>query len=300
MNPSSARPIFVIGLNRSGTKWLSNELAKHPDIACVLSEKTGIRETNMFRGFGRKFDLTKFDDYVGLIELWSTTDFFERTGVDKQRLLELDPLPRDPYGLFAGLMELFAAREQKPFWLQKGPPIAGLELIDKFPNASFVAVRRNMHDQIRSHLKLTGNRSYFHLARATFAYVRDMQLLARFCRKTRCPIIEYRGLEDNKEGLIAELFQSLGLTPSPLSAKVGQELIRNSSFQTPESKEQYLSGLQRNWISALAALFRWIPYPIMYWNARRAWNRLGPLIPGTFDNIHRRLPLLRDRFRDQG
>ena len=29
------RPIFVIGLNRSGTKWLSNELAKHPQIACV-------------------------------------------------------------------------------------------------------------------------------------------------------------------------------------------------------------------------------------------------------------------------
>ncbi len=299
MNAGSARPIFVIGLNRSGTKWLSNELAKHSEIACVQNEKTGIRETNMFRGFGRKFDLQKFDEFIGLIELWSTTDFFERTGVDKTRLLQLDPLPKDHYALFGALMQMFANQQGKRYWLQKGPPLAGMELADRFPDALFVAIRRGMHEQVRSRIKLSGDPSYINLARATFAYVRDARLLARFCRTTRCPVIEYADLEKNKDALITGLLNTLGLSPTQAPAKVARELIPNSSFQSPESKEQFLSGPQQSWISILGGMFQWIPYPILYWIARRAWVRRGPLVPGTFDNIHRRMPELRDRFQNQ-
>ena len=43
------RPIFVIGKNRSGTKWLSNTISNHSKIACVRShEFGGILETNVF------------------------------------------------------------------------------------------------------------------------------------------------------------------------------------------------------------------------------------------------------------
>ena len=299
MKTATARPIFVIGLNRSGTKWLSNELAKHPQIACVLSEKTGIRETNMFRGFGRKFELGKFDDFVGLIQLWSTTDFFERTGIDKNRLLELDPLPRDQYALFGELMAMFAAQQGKRYWLHKGPPIAGLEVLDKFPDAKFVAIRRVMHEQIGSHIKLSDNRSLMNLARATFAYVRDTRLLERFCRKTGCRLVDYAQLAENKDALIADLYRTLGLTESHAAEKVGRDLLPNSSFQSGESRADYLSGSQRTWISVLGRVLRWIPFPLMYWTARRSWLRLGPLVPGTFDNIHRRMPDLRDRFQNQ-
>ncbi len=42
-------PIFIVGTNRSGTKWLSNILANHPDVAAVQTERTlGIVETYMF------------------------------------------------------------------------------------------------------------------------------------------------------------------------------------------------------------------------------------------------------------
>lgn len=298
MNPA-VRPIFVIGLNRSGTKWLSNELARHPEIFAILNDKTGIRETNMFRGLGRKFDVRKFDDFVGMIQLWSTTDFFERTGVDKSRLFQLDPLPTDSYLLFAALMSMAAEQHGKRCWLQKGPPLAGLELAARFSDAFFVAIRRDMHDQIISHVKLSGNRSFLNLARATFAYVRDVRILGRFCRLTGCPIVEYSDLEKNKESLLAGLIDRVGLSPMAGSVTEGASLLPNSSFQSGESREQFLSAVQRGWISFWGGFFQWVPYPVMYWIARRAWMRLGPLVPGTFDNVRRKLPQLRDRFHDQ-
>ncbi|MCK4320989.1 sulfotransferase [candidate division WOR-3 bacterium] len=36
-----ASPIFVIGKNRSGTKWLSNVIANHKDVACIQHELFG-------------------------------------------------------------------------------------------------------------------------------------------------------------------------------------------------------------------------------------------------------------------
>ncbi|MBA7629902.1 hypothetical protein ES703_37409 [subsurface metagenome] len=43
-----ASPIFVIGKNRSGTKWLSNVIANHKDIACIQHELFGgILEANV-------------------------------------------------------------------------------------------------------------------------------------------------------------------------------------------------------------------------------------------------------------
>lgn len=67
---STITPIFIVGTNRSGTKWLSNILAKHPDVAAVQTERTqGIVETNMFHSLRIKFpDLRRPDDFVGLID----------------------------------------------------------------------------------------------------------------------------------------------------------------------------------------------------------------------------------------
>ncbi|MFW6008127.1 MAG: hypothetical protein ACOCP8_02575 [archaeon] len=40
--------IFVIGKNRSGTKWLSNTVANHKDVFCVQRPGAGgILETNL-------------------------------------------------------------------------------------------------------------------------------------------------------------------------------------------------------------------------------------------------------------
>ena len=77
----AATPLFVVGLNRSGTKWLSNTLCQHAEVAGVLHERfTGILETNMLDTIPRVFpDLREGDDYAAVIELWSATEFFGLT-----------------------------------------------------------------------------------------------------------------------------------------------------------------------------------------------------------------------------
>lgn len=293
---SPSQAVFVVGLNRSGTKWLSNELSAHPQIACVLSEKTGIRETNLFRCFGRKFDLEKFDDFVGMVELWSATDFFERSGISTDQIYRLEPLPTDNYELFAAMMNLYAEKENKRYWLQKAPPLAGLELYAHFPQANFVAIRRDLHDQVNSHIKLLDDRSWWSLTRAAFAFVRDSRILDKFCRRAKCPVVQYTEFAGNKEAVLDRLLAEWKMGEFPGLAGRTRELIANSSFDSSVAREQFLAPRQKLWISVCASVFRWIPYFVMIWLARRAWSRPGSLIPGTFDNIHRRWPGLRDKF----
>ena len=62
-------PVIVIGMTRSGTKWLSNILCNHSEMIGVQSEQHGgIIETNMFHIMPRKFNLSFADDYIAFIE----------------------------------------------------------------------------------------------------------------------------------------------------------------------------------------------------------------------------------------
>jgi len=193
-------------------------------------------------------------------------------------------------------MKIFAQDQRKDYWLQKGPPLAGFELRQYFPHALFVVIRREMRDQIRSHIKLSNDRSLWNLARATFACVRDSRILERFCKSSGCPVVSYDELASNKEMLLSRLVNGWKLTPFSDQRADGFKLVPNSSFDSDDSREQYLSKTQQTWITFLGTTFRWIPYFLMYWFAKRSWDRFGSLIPGTFDNIHRRSPGLRDRF----
>ena len=109
MTAPAVRPIIVVGMNRSGTKWLSNIIARHRDVIAVQSPRTnGIVETNMFGPLPDKFDLSSPDEYIGLVELWAATHFFRCTGVDKELFYGLRPRPTSGLQLFDVLMSAYA------------------------------------------------------------------------------------------------------------------------------------------------------------------------------------------------
>lgn len=75
-----ASPIFVIGRNRSGTKWLSNIIASHHDVAAVQHEEHfGILEaTDVFLNMPILFgDLSIAENYMGFLDCFSQTDFLD-------------------------------------------------------------------------------------------------------------------------------------------------------------------------------------------------------------------------------
>ena len=73
------KPIFVVGKGRSGTTWLTNMLATHPDIAGVFNEdkNKGIKESRYFSDlYGRYGDLRNPTNLVEFIEILAVTDYF--------------------------------------------------------------------------------------------------------------------------------------------------------------------------------------------------------------------------------
>ncbi len=289
-------PIFVVGLNRSGTKWLSNELAKHPQIACVQNERTGIRETNMFRGFGRKFDLNNIDEYIALVELWAASDFFHRTGVDKSIFYLTHPLPNDTLTMFGILMDEYARLQGKPYWLQKAQPIAGLELARHFPKAHFVIIRRQLQDQVRSVCKLKDNRLIWNVARATFANVRENKMLDRLQSLAKCPVVQYERFMSHRDEELTHLFQQWGMSRLDSDSKKQTDKIPNTSFNDPSQKGSYFQFPERMMLHLTSMIAGCIPYSFMLHVAQRSWQKAGPIVPGSFANIEAQYPRLRESF----
>jgi len=88
------KKIFVIGKNRSGTKWLSNTIANHQKIACIQRPGAGgILETNIINRMPNIFGTLKKDNnFIGFIECFSQTNYFKLLHVEKE---ELYNAPRD-------------------------------------------------------------------------------------------------------------------------------------------------------------------------------------------------------------
>ena len=117
---SKIKPVLVIGMDRSGTKWLSNILCNHYDIIGIQYEKAyGILETNMFGIMQKRFgDISALENYIGFIELWAQTNFFRISGIEKSFFYNLNYKP-SVLELFEILMNELAKRQKKEFWLQK-------------------------------------------------------------------------------------------------------------------------------------------------------------------------------------
>jgi len=98
---ASVKPILVIGINRSGTKWLSNEIASHPSISAVQDERHGgIVESNLLTEYGRAFDLTTSTGYAELLAFWTQIHFFLLAGGQTEWFETADPRPTDSHAVF--------------------------------------------------------------------------------------------------------------------------------------------------------------------------------------------------------
>lgn len=283
------RPIIVIGMNRSGTKWVSNLICSHEDVIGVQSRRTGgILETNMFDAMPEKFDLAYPDDYIGLIELWSTTEFFRRVGIDKEIFYKLSPRPRNALQLFELLMNELARRHGKKHWLQKTQPENAARVLEYFTNARIVVIRRDLLDNMRSTVGLQKKHGVSpNLFRATYRYVYQAKLLKRLCN--RHPVIEmrYETLKADPMREKARLFAELDL--NPVSASGEGAFPKNTSFTSHEQRQQILPPYSRLSVPCLAWTINLLPLPVIS-AAMKLWGlfrgrKPRPLVGDTFGEL---------------
>jgi hypothetical protein len=280
------KPIFVVGINRSGTKWLSNEIAANPEVAAIQAvEHGGILESNMLTRFGRERNCASGKEYAELIEFWSGTHFFELARGQAAEFLALDPRPADSVEAFRYLMERVAVREGKRFWLQKMAPVDALSVLDRVPDARVVVIRRSPVESVRSKIGLDARRG-MHLGafRAGMSQGIQQRQLERVRRRSGVLTVTYEDLVDDRQGTMETVFQHLGLAPTSERSPYRP----NTSFRASSDRNKTLSPAKVFQIRLALFFCRLLPISLLEVLQARFTRGRPAFIPGTF--AHRESP----------
>lgn len=261
------RPIFVIGKNRSGTKWLSNIISLHYKVASIQRKGAGgILETNVFSNFPEIFgDLNHDNNFIGFVECFSQTNFFKLTGLEKEELYQA---PRDYVDFFEYLMNLYAENSGADYWLQKTSPHNFEMLYEQFPEARFLVIERNPVDNIRSSIGLKKKKYIQHnkalggfsknILAEIMTYFYQIKLANKFNGKSNVKFIKFHDLKKQKSETVRDICVFLDLEFSEKLLK--DKYKKNTSFNGEVSKEEILSGADKTLIRTLEPVLRHLPF----------------------------------------
>jgi hypothetical protein len=257
-------PIFIGGVERSGTSLLYALLASHPNIAMT-------RRTNLWPFFYQQYgNLTNPDNLECLFKAWQT---YRRVWILHP---DLEAIGKEFYmgetsytRLFALLWEQVAARMGKPRWGDKSLNTERYAdvIFRAYPGARILHIVRDPRDRFASALKRwkvirggvgSGTGMWLDSVRAGYRNMRKYPNQYRFVR--------YESLAAEPEKVIREICEFIGETydPEMLSMR-GAENFRdeggNSSFEQREpgtistsSVGRYRKYLSPRWIAFMQAV----------------------------------------------
>lgn len=145
---STPEPIFVVGMNGSGTTMLLDNLGRHPQLYAFPRETRLI--PHLLATQHRFGDLNRDENFRRLWEEVSGLTVFRY--VNRQRALPLPEnwrdYPRNLAAVLDAIFRYFAAREGKQRWCEKTPQhVQHLDtLASLFPSARFIHVIRDGRD----------------------------------------------------------------------------------------------------------------------------------------------------------
>jgi hypothetical protein len=260
MDNSQRGPIFIGGVERSGTSLLYALLASHPNIAMT-------RRTNLWPYFYRQYgNLANPDNLERLLKAWQT---YRRVWILHP---DLEAIRKEFYTgetsytrLFALLWEQVATRMDKPRWGDKSLITERYAdvIFRAYPGARILHIVRDPRDRFASALKRwkvirggvgSGTGMWLDSVRTGYRNMRKYPNQYRFVR--------YESLAAEPEKTIREICEFIGeaYDPEMLSMR-GAENFRdeggNSSFEQREPGKISTSsvGRYRNYLSP-----RWITF----------------------------------------
>lgn len=254
------QPIFVAGLDRSGTSLIYAFLSSHPNISMV-------RRTNMFRYFyGRYGDLSEPENFERCLDVM----------IHYKRIVKLNPDPekirRDflagdrTYGrLFALFHEHNAERAGKLRWGDKSLYIERFmpDILKEYPDAKIIHMMRDPRDRYSS-VKKRYKEDRGRVGAATGKWTYSCSLAKRNQEKysNNYFVATYESLVEQPEESLGQICDFIGeeFTPEMLSMRGApklREMGGNSSFDRFEPGEISTKSVGR-FRSALT------PFEIMY------------------------------------
>ncbi len=275
-------PIFVLGLQRSGTTWLANTLSGHPDIAAVEApDHQGVHESIFFSHFAREYgDLSDAVSFDRFAEDFTASDYFLLSGVSESWFREARPSSYPQ--AFELVMDEVARREGARFWVEKSPhhTLLSRELAEAFPRARFVCVVRDPPSLIRSRLWAFGRvpppypgrvAATLRACAAVALYQRHLDRFASSC--DRAVLITHEEMAADLEGAMRKVTESVGCGFHP--AMMESRFRANTSFASRSQKERALGAGDRPAIKAFMAFFNALPLDLLRAMERRRSRRRG-------------------------
>jgi len=298
LNDNHITPIIVVGMNRSGTRWLTTLLCCHPDVAGIrdtFRENVGdlALETNMFSIFPKMYgDISKLNKYIAMVEQWQTTQFFRLLQVNRNELYSLDPKPENCFVLFKTAMDIHARKAGKKYWVQKTTPKCSKNVLKSIPEAKYITIQRDILTNLRSKLKRLKSESHNNritskeIARLVFLYSSDSWMIRKLQKdqKVSSHVVMYEDLASDTTLQLHKICDFLEVRFS--DSLLGEQLYRNTRFNNMPEKEQFFSRSTQFKIRFFQFLFSLIPGRLQ-WYIRNKFGGLGEsdFINATFRQI---------------
>jgi hypothetical protein len=278
--------ILIIGMNRCGTKNLSNLLAAQPTIAAVQSEHhAGIIETNAFAALATKFPHIDIqEEYIGLVELWMKTDFLKCANVNKEFLYALSPRPINAGSMFRMIMDDYAMRCGCNAWLQKVSPQASESALNVMPDAIPIVIERHFWDALKSmhYLETKGQRPIsLHLIASVVWQQRILQQLKR----KKAIAVRFETVLESPEETVQILCEELGLQYNPQPVPKWKQ---NSSYKDAASSVFRFSLFEKCKIYLARILLAFTPTALLRMMASVFGERVEPVVVESFSILSNR------------
>jgi LPS sulfotransferase NodH len=203
------RPVFVVGFHRSGTTLLQALIGAHPRIAAPP-------EIGFYgRVFARRNTWGDLSDDAVLRRVVAAAldrETLMQAGFDAGRVYERARAGARTYaGVFAAIMDDFAAQHDKPRWCEKTPLQPAPWIWEHFPPAQLVHIVRDPRDSVASHSKLPWDvPDPVTLARKWRAFTREAMRAGAAREPTSYLRIRYEDLAREPAAVLPQVFSFLG------------------------------------------------------------------------------------------
>jgi len=209
------KQIFIIGRNRSGTKWLSNILANNVEVTAVQREGAGgILECNLLRNYPLNFNLKNIEDKTAFEILFKESNFHRCSGIKGKVLLNKNY--SSFFDFFEKYMDEIAENRKTTYWLQKAGSYSLPSLYQYFTNAKFIIIQReNVVDNVLSNVLLQNDNikkiSTLKIIKSVKGYWQHKKTEKKYSRKKHILTVKYEDLKNDTEGLTKEICDFIGI-----------------------------------------------------------------------------------------
>ncbi len=245
---SLAKPVFIVGMNGSGTTMLLDNLSRHPELYAFPRETRLI--PHLQSTAHRYGDLTDDANYRRLWDDVRGLLVFKQVNGQQPVPLPDDwqQQPRSLSGVLDGVFTIFARREGKQRWCEKTPQHAQhvQMLAELFPGAKFVHIIRDGRDSAASFARRWKRNPQLTIFRWK-CVVREARRQGLAVGASRYLEVRYEDLTQEPEQWLRRICEFLELPFDEVVLRSSQPYLAGNKAGTKTGKVKGLSPNSGKW-----------------------------------------------------